>query len=135
MKVSLVVVCHHSSEVLPPCLESFRREAAEAGVEAEVVGIEHSEDADEFTRAEQAGFDRLIERPNRGYAAGLNAGALPRPSVLRRVSRPLARSRGCGTLSSVVELIEQLLSTKLWSGEPPYRCTPSPSLSCTVNRG
>lgn len=75
MKVSLVVVCHHSSEVLPPCLESFRREAAEAGVEAEVIGIEHSEDADEIARAEAAGFDRLLERPNRGYAAGLNAGA------------------------------------------------------------
>jgi GT2 family glycosyltransferase len=75
MKVSLVVVCHHSSEVLPSCLESFRREAASAGVEAEVVGIEHSEDADEFARAEKAGFDRLLLRPNRGYAAGLNAGA------------------------------------------------------------
>lgn len=75
MKVSLVVVCHRSSRVLPPCLKSFRREAAAVGVEAEVVVVEHSEDADELARIERVGVDRLFERPNRGYAAGLNAGA------------------------------------------------------------
>jgi GT2 family glycosyltransferase len=75
MKVSLVVVCHHSSRVLPMCLESFRREAAAAGVEAEVVAVEHSEDAAELGRVDGVGVDRLLERPNRGYAAGLNAGA------------------------------------------------------------
>ncbi len=75
MKVSLVVVCHRSSRVLPPCLESFRREAATAGVEAEVVAVEHSEDAAELAKVEAIGVDRLLERPNRGYAAGLNAGA------------------------------------------------------------
>jgi len=74
MKVSLVVVCHHSSRVLPPCLESFRREAAAAGVEAEIVAVEHSEDAAELARIEGAGVDLLLERPNLGYAAGLNAG-------------------------------------------------------------
>ena len=75
MKVSLVVVCHHSSRVLPMCSESFRREAAAAGVEAEVVAVEHSEDAAELARVEAIGIDRLLERPNRGYAAGLNSGA------------------------------------------------------------
>jgi GT2 family glycosyltransferase len=75
MKVSLVVVCHHSSRVLPTCSESFRREAAAAGVEAEVVAVEHSEDAVELARVEAIGVDRLLERPNRGYAAGLNSGA------------------------------------------------------------
>lgn len=74
MKVSLVVVCHNSSSVLPACLESFRQEASRAGVEAEVVAVEHSEDGDELRRVEQAGVDHLLERPNRGYAAGLNAG-------------------------------------------------------------
>ena len=74
MKVSLVVVCHRSSEVLPECLASFRREAAAAGVEAEVVAVEQSEDATELAQIEEAGVDQLLERPNRGYAAGLNAG-------------------------------------------------------------
>ena len=74
MKVSLIVVCHRSSEVLPQCVESFRREAGAAGIEAEVVAVEQSEDAAELAQIEGAGVDRLLERPNRGYAAGLNAG-------------------------------------------------------------
>ena len=56
------------------CVESFRREAATAGVESEVVAVEHSEDASELARVEAVGVDRLLERPNRGYAAGLNSG-------------------------------------------------------------
>ena len=75
MKVSLVVVCHHSSRVLPTCSETFRREAAAAGVEAEVVAVEHSEDAAELAKVEAIGVERLLVRPNRGYAAGLNSGA------------------------------------------------------------
>ncbi len=75
MNVSLVVVCHRSSQVLPRCVESFRREAAAAGVGAEVVAVEHTEDADELAAIAAVGVDRLLERPNRGYAAGLNAGA------------------------------------------------------------
>jgi len=75
MKVSLIVVCHHSSGVLSQCVESFRREAMAAGIEAEVVAVEHSEDAAELARVEAVGVDRLLERPNRGYAAGLNSGA------------------------------------------------------------
>ena len=74
MKVSLIVVCHRSSEVLGQCVESFRREAEAAGVEAEVVAVEQSEDSDEVRRVADAAVDVLLERPNRGYAAGLNAG-------------------------------------------------------------
>lgn len=74
MKVSLVVVCHHSSDVLRTCVESFRHEVEAAGVEAEVVVVEQSEDLDEFHRVAEIGVDKLLERPNRGYAAGLNAG-------------------------------------------------------------
>jgi GT2 family glycosyltransferase len=75
MKVSLIVVCHHSSRVLSQCVESFRREATAAGIEAEVVAVEHSEDVAELARVEAVGVDRLLERPNRGYAAGLNSGS------------------------------------------------------------
>ena len=61
--------------MLAQCVDSFRREAAAAGLEAEVVAVEHSEDGAEFARVEAIGVDRLLERPNRGYAAGLNSGA------------------------------------------------------------
>ncbi len=75
MDVSLVVVCHWSSRVLPGCADSFRRVAATAGVEAEIIAVEHSEDPAELDRVRAAGVDRVLELPNRGYAAGLNAGA------------------------------------------------------------
>ncbi|MCG6949342.1 MAG: glycosyltransferase [Acidobacteria bacterium] len=75
MDVSLVIVCHRSSRVLPGCVGSFRREAATAGVETEIIAVEHSEDPAELDRVRAAGVDRVLELPNRGYAAGLNAGA------------------------------------------------------------
>jgi GT2 family glycosyltransferase len=74
VKVSLVVVCHHSSGVLATCVDSFRREARASGVEAEVVVVEQSEDPGEERAAAAVAVDRLAVRPNRGYAAGLNAG-------------------------------------------------------------
>ena len=84
MKVSLVVVCHHSSRVLSPCLESFRREATAAGVEAEVVAVEHSEDAAELaSRLKAFGVD------SRPYFLGMHE-----QPVLRQ--RGLLVGRGCG---------------------------------------
>ena len=74
MKVSLIAVCHHSSGVLPGCVESFRRQAEAAGVVTEVVVVEHSEDDGEAAAVEACEPDRILRRPNRGYAAGLNAG-------------------------------------------------------------
>lgn len=74
MKVSLIAVCHHSSGVLPRCVSSFRDQAEAAGVEPEVVVVEHSEDDDEAAAVAVCGPDRILRRPNQGYAAGLNAG-------------------------------------------------------------
>jgi len=74
MKISLIAVCHHSSKVLPGCVESFRREATEAGVVPEVVVIEHSEDDQEAVAVEAVEPDTILCQPNRGYAAGLNTG-------------------------------------------------------------
>ncbi len=74
MKVSLILVCHHSSSVMPRCVTSFRRVARQAGVDVEVVVVEQSDDADEVERMAELAVDRLIVRPNRGYAAGLNVG-------------------------------------------------------------
>ncbi|MEE4273790.1 MAG: hypothetical protein V2I67_19090 [Thermoanaerobaculales bacterium] len=75
MKISLVVVCHHSSRVLPFCVGGFRAGAAAAGFEPEVVVVEQSEDAAEAAAVADCAPDLTIVRPNRGYAAGLNAGA------------------------------------------------------------
>lgn len=74
MKVSLVVVCHHSSGVLPRCIESFRRQALAAGVTPEIVVVDHSEDDNEASAAGGCNPDRVLIRSNRGYAAGLNTG-------------------------------------------------------------
>ncbi len=76
MKISLVLVCHRSSGVLGECVQSFRREAAAAGVTAEVVAVEQSEDEHELRAVAETEVDRVVERANRGYAAGLNAGGM-----------------------------------------------------------
>jgi GT2 family glycosyltransferase len=72
--VSLVTVCHGSSSVAGGCVDSFRRELALSGRTGEVVAVEQSENVDELDGVRALGPDRLVERPNRGYAAGLNAG-------------------------------------------------------------
>lgn len=74
MKASLVAVTYRSLDVLPGCVATFRREADAAGVAAEVVVVEQSESREEADAARAAGADLVLERPNRGYAAGLNAG-------------------------------------------------------------
>jgi len=106
MKVSLIVVCHHSSRVLPTCSESFRREATAAGVEPEVVAVEHSEDAAELARVEATGVDRLLERPNRGYAAGLNSGAAEAGGEVLLLANPDIRFFP-GSVRSLLEGVEQ----------------------------
>jgi GT2 family glycosyltransferase len=75
VKLSLIVVTHYSTAVLPACVESFRSRARSAAVDTEVVVVEQSEDDREVETVGRAGVDRVITPPNRGYAAGLNAGA------------------------------------------------------------
>jgi GT2 family glycosyltransferase len=74
MKVSLVLVTHRSAAVAPAAVASFRREAAALGRAVEVVVVDHSEDPEEERRLGELAPDHLLVRPNRGYAAGLNAG-------------------------------------------------------------
>ena len=74
MKISLIAVCHHSSGVLPECIQSFRRQAMAAGLAPEVIVVEHSDDDREASAIEASEPDTLLRRPNRGYAAGLNTG-------------------------------------------------------------
>jgi GT2 family glycosyltransferase len=72
--VSLVLVAHRSASVLPAAVEAFRREAVACGLPAEVVVVEHSEDDEEARRVGSCAPDHLLRLPNRGYAAGVNAG-------------------------------------------------------------
>jgi GT2 family glycosyltransferase len=74
VQLSLVTVCHRSSGVAGRCFDSFRREVNSIGRTGEIVAVEQSEDVDELEAVRALGPDRLVERPNRGYAAGLNAG-------------------------------------------------------------
>jgi GT2 family glycosyltransferase len=106
MDVSLVVVCHHSSSVLAQCVDSFRRETATAGVEAEVIAVEHSEDATERRKVEGVGVDRLVERPNRGYAAGLNVGAAEANGEVLFLANPDVRFFP-GSVGALLEGIER----------------------------
>ena len=73
--VSWLTVAYHSSALLPAALSSLRREAERSGLTIESVVVDHSESAAEHRRLETLGIDRLIAGANRGYAAGLNAGA------------------------------------------------------------
>ncbi len=72
--VSLVLVTWQSSAVAPEAVVSFRTAAGACGVSGEVVIVDHSEDAGERARLQALAPERLLARPNRGYAAGVNAG-------------------------------------------------------------
>ncbi|MCG6964068.1 MAG: glycosyltransferase, partial [Acidobacteria bacterium] len=88
MRVTLTAVAYRSSEVLPACIASFRREAAAAGVKAEVVVVEHSEDEDEAHAAAELDPAQLLVCPNRGYAAGINAGVAAATGDVILVANP-----------------------------------------------
>lgn len=88
MKVSLIAVCHHSSGVLPRCVSSFREQAEAAGVESEIVVVEHSEDDGEAAAVEACAPESILRRPNRGYAAGLNAGVAEASGDLLFLANP-----------------------------------------------
>jgi len=72
--ISLILVAHHSSDRLPGAIESFRAEARGLNLSSEVLVVEQSEDPEEAVQVAALAPDRLLVRPNRGYAAGLNAG-------------------------------------------------------------
>ena len=83
-EVSLVLVSYRSSAQIPAAVGSFRVEADRIGARPEVVIVDHSEDAGEEARLRGLAPDLLLVRPNRGYAAGVNAGvaAAGAPTVL-----------------------------------------------------
>ena len=74
VELSLVLVTYHSSVAVPAAVATFRAEAAALGVSSEVVIVDHGEDEGERERLRALAPERLLARPNRGYAAGINAG-------------------------------------------------------------
>jgi GT2 family glycosyltransferase len=82
--VSLVLVTFRSSAVAPAAVASFREGVLDLGVSGEVVIVDHSEDEGEQAKLRALAPDRLLARPNRGYAAGVNAGvaAAGGPTIL-----------------------------------------------------
>ncbi len=75
MKVSLVVVHYHAAELALAAGLSFRRQAAELGVDGEALVVDHGSDA-AGARLLAEGFPgRVLADPaNPGYAAGVNRG-------------------------------------------------------------
>jgi GT2 family glycosyltransferase len=74
VKLSLVTVTHRSSAVLPRLLESYAAEVERLGCDSEVVVVEQSEGADQLPEPCHESIDLVLDRPNRGYASGVNAG-------------------------------------------------------------
>jgi len=72
--VSLVLVCYYSSALAGRAVASFRAEGAACRLRIEVVLVDHSEDPQEQRALAALAPDILIAQPNRGYAAGVNAG-------------------------------------------------------------
>ncbi|HEV8631860.1 MAG TPA: glycosyltransferase [Thermoanaerobaculia bacterium] len=86
--VSVVLVAHRSSALLPAAVGAFRAAAAAADLPAEVVVVEQSEDATEVERVAATAPDALLVRPNLGYAAGINAGLRVARGELLVVANP-----------------------------------------------
>jgi len=133
VKVSLIVVCHRSSGVLPQCVESF-------GVEAEVVAVEQSEDPDEVRRVADAVVDVLLERPNRGYAAGLNAGVAEAGGEVLLLANPDIRffDGSVGALMAAVDEGFDVVGPRfVWDADGMVLLPPAedPSPSAELGRG
>lgn len=72
--VSMILVTYRSAAVAGRAVASFRRELADLQLNGEVVVVDHSGEPAETERLRELAPDRLLARPNRGYAAGINAG-------------------------------------------------------------
>jgi hypothetical protein len=103
-EVSLVLVAHFSSAVAPAAVESFRDEAGRLGVSCEVVIVDHSEDAGEGGRLRSLAPEKLLALPNRGYAAGVNAGIAASTGAVMLVGNPDIRL-AAGALGALLDAL------------------------------
>jgi len=88
VRISLAAVTYRSSGVLAGCIESFRREAGRMGAEPEVVVVDHSQDDRELAVLDAMAVDRLLPRPNRGFAAGVNLAVANSSGELVLIANP-----------------------------------------------
>lgn len=101
----MIAVSHHSSGVLPRCVSSFRQQASAAGVDPEIIVVEHSEDEGEAAAVAGCDPDRILVRPNKGYAAGLNAGMADATGDLIFLANPDIEFLD-GAVAGLVEAVE-----------------------------
>ncbi len=99
--LSLILVTFRSSAEAAVAVPSFRREAEAAGVDLEVIAVDHSENDDEAERLRTVAPDRLLLRPNRGYAAGINAGVAHASGDVVVVANPDLRPKA-GSLAALL---------------------------------
>ncbi len=104
--LSLVLVTCRSSDVAPAAVASFRAGAAALGLAGEVVIVDHSEDEVEEARLEALAPDRLLALPNRGYAAGVNAGVAASSGSTVLVGNPDIRFEP-GSLAALLAALEK----------------------------
>jgi GT2 family glycosyltransferase len=104
--LSLVTVTYHSSQVLPACISSFRREAEQLRLSHEIVVVDCSESEDEYRAVKATGPDQCLKRENRGYAAGINAGAEAATGKLLVLANPDIELLA-GSLGSLLDGLRQ----------------------------
>jgi N-acetylglucosaminyl-diphospho-decaprenol L-rhamnosyltransferase len=102
--LSLVLVTFGSSGVAGDAIATFRAEAARFGAQCEVILVDHSEDAAELGHLEQLAPDRLLVEPNRGYAAGVNAGVAASAGATVLVGNPDIRFKA-GSLPALLDAL------------------------------
>lgn len=103
--VSLILVTWRSSAVAGRAVASFRREVESLGLAGEVVLVDHSEDAREVDRLRELAPDRLLVRPNRGYAAGVNAGVAAAAGEVLLLANPDVEL-AAGSLAALLAALE-----------------------------
>lgn len=100
----MLVTCR-SAHCLPGAVESFRRECQHQGYTGEVIVVDHSEDSAERERIANCDLDRLLTLPNRGFAAGINAGVAEASGDLLLAGNPDIELHP-GALASMVDALQ-----------------------------
>lgn len=126
--LSLVLVTYYSAARIGPCVDSFRSQARGLELTLEIVIVDHSGDEGEHEALRAVRPDRLLIRPNRGYAAGLNAGVAESSGRALMLANPDIELLD-GSLAALVDALAAGWSVvgprQVWSPEGTV-CLPVP---------